>query len=343
MNQYRLIHGDAIESLRGLPTGVAHALCTSVPFWLQRNYKKKGSHGREETREHWAAGQVDVMHEAKRVLRKDATAFVVVGETYTTRRSGDDLKLSEASLQAPYLAERLREDGWWIKAIVILEFDNPTPSSPTDRPRQVHQYGILLAQSPDYFWDYISSKTPGLDYDVLLRSVWSGPRENAYRSKRIKFKHTSVYPRWVPDRFLKAAVSEGGVCSRCGAPWLPKIVSSKGGSKGKSWHDHQDDSFRGNAKKTSSKDYVPAKIVGWKPGCSCGAERERPLVIDPFAGTSTTGVSALSLECRFLGIDLDPRCVRLSEERLREHVKTLSTPLFDSAKAGRRQRELFNE
>lgn len=341
MDNYRLIHGDAIASLEAMPSGVAHALCTSVPFWLQRDYKRKGAHGREDAREEWAAQQVAVMHEARRVLRSDASAFVVVGESHATRKYGS-IKNGEATLQGPYLAERLREDGWWVKALVVLEFDNPTPSSPTDRPRQVHQYGIMLAASQDFFWDHISSKRPGLEYNVLLRSVWSGPRENAYRSKRIKFKHTSTYPRWVPDRYLKGAVSEGGVCAACGAPWLPKIQESSGGSKGKSWHDHQDDSFRGNAKTASSKDYVPAKITGWRRGCSCKkAEKGRPLVIDPFTGTSTTGVAALDLGCHYVGIDLDHRCIRLSKERLDGHLETLSTPLFDSVKAGRRQAELF--
>ncbi len=337
---YRLVNGDALESLKGMPSGMAHALCTSIPFWLQRKYKGKKSHGREQTRAQWADGQVAVMREARRVLRDDGTALVVVGETQTTRKCGD-LKCGETSLQGPYLAERFRDDGWWIKSLITIEFLNPTPSSPTDRPRQVHQYGILLAKSEGHFWDYISSKLPGVDYDVLLRTVWHGPRENAYRSKKIKFKHTSVYPRWIPDRFLKAAVSEGGVCSKCGTPWAPEIEDSKGGSKGKSWHDHQDDAARGNAKTTSSDDYVPAKIVGWGPACRCNGERAAPVVLDPFTGTSTTGVSALSLGCWYIGIDLDRRCIALSQERLEKHVESIAMPLFDSPKASRRQGRLF--
>ncbi len=41
------------------------------------------------------------------------------------------------------------------------------------------------------------------------------------------------------------------------------------------------------------------------------------LVLDPFAGSATTGVAALHAGCRFLGIEADPAFVDLSARRLR--------------------------
>jgi site-specific DNA-methyltransferase (adenine-specific) len=40
-------------------------------------------------------------------------------------------------------------------------------------------------------------------------------------------------------------------------------------------------------------------------------------VVDPFAGSATTGVAALKLERAFIGIESDPEYVRLAERRLR--------------------------
>ena len=42
------------------------------------------------------------------------------------------------------------------------------------------------------------------------------------------------------------------------------------------------------------------------------------LVADPFCGASTTGVAALSLGCAYIGADIDPKCIDVSERRLNE-------------------------
>ena len=44
------------------------------------------------------------------------------------------------------------------------------------------------------------------------------------------------------------------------------------------------------------------------------------LVLDPFAGTATTGVAALRHGRRFLGIELNSRYAAISRERLRDAI-----------------------
>ncbi|WP_020661351.1 DNA-methyltransferase [Amycolatopsis benzoatilytica] len=39
-------------------------------------------------------------------------------------------------------------------------------------------------------------------------------------------------------------------------------------------------------------------------------------VLDPFSGTGTTGLAAREHRCRFIGIDLDPRCHEIARQRL---------------------------
>lgn len=339
---YKLVVASTIDYLKSLESGLVHAGCTSVPYWKQREYPVKGAYGQESTREEWGDNQVAVFSEARRVLRDDGTFLVVVGEASTNRKTDNALKRGEVSLQAPYLAERLRQDGWWVKALIVLEFANRPPVPFYNRPAQSHEYAILLAKSENaYFWDYISAREQGVKHARLARSVWTGNTEKAFVGTS-GLKHTSTYPRWIPDRFLSAAVSEDGVCSACGAPRAPVIQKASGGAIGKSWHDHTDDKIRGNAKTASSKDYVPAVITGWKRGCRCrGAEIVPPLVLDPYTGTSTTGVVAMSRGCAYIGIDIDRRCIADSKERLAEHAKSLETPLFDSRKTSRRQTSLL--
>jgi site-specific DNA-methyltransferase (adenine-specific) len=41
------------------------------------------------------------------------------------------------------------------------------------------------------------------------------------------------------------------------------------------------------------------------------------LVLDPFSGSATTGVAALRVGCRFVGLERDPAYVELAARRLR--------------------------
>ena len=50
------------------------------------------------------------------------------------------------------------------------------------------------------------------------------------------------------------------------------------------------------------------KIVGWRPTCKCagGAPTGRAVVLDPFAGSGTTGAVALELGRSALLLELNP-------------------------------------
>lgn len=50
--------------------------------------------------------------------------------------------------------------------------------------------------------------------------------------------------------------------------------------------------------------------------CVAAGSRKGDLVLDPFLGSGTSGVVALALERRFVGIELNPDYVRIAEQRL---------------------------
>ena len=65
---------------------------------------------------------------------------------------------------------------------------------------------------------------------------------------------------------------------------------------------------------------VPTRCI--QAGCKPGG-----LVLDPFCGTGTTGLAALSLGRRFTGIELSPAFAALAAERLRRrHPARPATP-----------------
>jgi tRNA/tmRNA/rRNA uracil-C5-methylase (TrmA/RlmC/RlmD family) len=56
--------------------------------------------------------------------------------------------------------------------------------------------------------------------------------------------------------------------------------------------------------------------TGWKPTCSCGARVVPCLVLDAFCGSGTTGDVALKWDRRFLGIDVKPDYIEITNKRL---------------------------
>jgi site-specific DNA-methyltransferase (cytosine-N4-specific) len=59
---------------------------------------------------------------------------------------------------------------------------------------------------------------------------------------------------------------------------------------------------------------LPTRCI--KAGCKPGG-----MVLDPFCGTGTTGIAALTLGRRFTGIELNPAFAALAAERLRHAVQ----------------------
>jgi site-specific DNA-methyltransferase (cytosine-N4-specific) len=60
---------------------------------------------------------------------------------------------------------------------------------------------------------------------------------------------------------------------------------------------------------------VPTRCI--QAGCKPGG-----MVLDPFSGTGTTGLAALSLGRRFTGIDLNPAFAELAAQRLRDAARS---------------------
>jgi site-specific DNA-methyltransferase (adenine-specific) len=56
--------------------------------------------------------------------------------------------------------------------------------------------------------------------------------------------------------------------------------------------------------------------------------KEGDLVLDPFCGSSTTGVSAARLNRKYVGIELEDEYLQLSVERLKEAIAERENNLF---------------
>lgn len=87
-SRWAIMQGDALRCLRGLPDGCVQACCTSPPYWGLRSYlpadheNKPLELGLERTPEQYVARMVEVFREVRRVLRKDGTLWLNLGDSY---------------------------------------------------------------------------------------------------------------------------------------------------------------------------------------------------------------------------------------------------------------------
>jgi len=78
----RILTGDCRVVLKALPDESVHSVTTSPPYWGLRNYGVDGQIGLEDHPLEWVQEIVQVFREIRRVLRKDGTVWLNLGDKY---------------------------------------------------------------------------------------------------------------------------------------------------------------------------------------------------------------------------------------------------------------------
>jgi DNA modification methylase len=114
-----ILHGDCIEKMRELPDESVHLIVTSPPYWGLRDYKIPnstwpdgwvGTFGLEPTPELYIEHAVMIFREAKRVLRRDGTLWVNLGDSYSnvSKWGGKSGGKNETSAGGGYQGQRVK-------------------------------------------------------------------------------------------------------------------------------------------------------------------------------------------------------------------------------------------
>jgi DNA modification methylase len=180
----RVVTGDCRQVLKTLPSESVHCVVSSPPYFNLRDYQIEGQIGLEPTPDAFVAEMVAVFREVRRVLRKDGTCWLNLGDSYAGGGNYRGIN-SEETLSAkqrsnggargvsqllgakntpgckpkdligiPWrVAFALQEDGWYLRQDIIWSKPNPMPESVTDRCTKAHEYLFLLSKSPRYYYD----------------------------------------------------------------------------------------------------------------------------------------------------------------------------------------------
>lgn len=175
---YALSVGDAEAVLGKLPAESIHTCMTSPPYWSVRDYEHPQQIGLEADLGDYIAALVRVFRGVRRVLRKDGTVWLNVGDCYFHGAGTIDgqppptgWKRNKQLCLAPFrLALALQEDGWWVRNTVVWHKPNAMPSSVRDRLTNTWEPVFLLAKSERYHFDLDIIRVPHQTDDAHERA-----------------------------------------------------------------------------------------------------------------------------------------------------------------------------
>ena len=300
-------HGDCLTVLKTFPDEFIDCCVTSPPYWGLRDYGVSGQLGLEKTPEEYVAKMVEVFREVKRVLKKEGTVWLNLGDSYcaTTKGSGghnekqdsnngswfdnrkwqipDGLKPKDLVGIPWRVAFALQADGWYLRSDIIWHKPNPMPESVTDRPTKSHEYIFLLSKSAKYYFDQEAVREDSIDPE-------------SYNGRR---------PRNAPSMYFKD----------------PKNLKNFGSIKdGKLPYGmtYEKRNIR-SVWTITTQPYSQAHFATFPPKliepCILAGCPENGIVLDPFIGSGTVAQVATLHRRNWIGIELNPDYIKLADKR----------------------------
>jgi site-specific DNA-methyltransferase (adenine-specific) len=337
---FEILHGDTREIVKLLPFPV-DGVISSPPYYDQRTYGDSEQElGRENTVDGYISGLVDVF--ASIPLQPWASIWVNIGDK--RRKDGGLLHIPERFLFA------MEARGFvMIDKVVWAKEAMPVKGPPLGHgmiepaPGRLNGSGweplFRFVRSKKAAWtDTCAVRVPRRNVDDIRylpeslmecdssvegrnpSNVWLVPMGQTKRN------HYAVFPPALVERPIAMtcppAVTELGPSERI----VEMVEYDDGQSKRRVGKYTKGDSAEMSGRQDTGRAYVPRKPMtrGW----TLSDLPSRPgIVLDPFAGTGTTGEVAIKLGRRFIGIELYEQNVKMTIERCESAARTFELSL----------------
>lgn len=303
----RIINNDALLGLKELPDSCINCCVTSPPYYGLRDYGVAGQIGLEETPEEYIQKLVDVFREVRRVMKDDGTLWINIGDSYAGSMKGAE--------QFPDNAMNYKQGtnrGTLGKATLVKQCTGCKPKDLIGIPWMLafalRSDGWYLRQ--DIIWSKPSVMpesvrdrcTKAHEYIFLL----SKSRHYYFDAEAIAEPATS-FDTIIRDRDTTKLNNTPGRKRMKGLVRNDYLTRNK-----RSVWQVAIQPFRG-----SHFAVFPEKLIVdcIKAGCP-----EAGIVLDPFMGSGTTAVVARKLDRNYLGFELNPKYIRIAEDRLTEEL-----------------------
>ena len=307
MNINQIYNSECLQGLKSLPDNSIHCCVTSPPYYGLRDYGNDSQIGLEKTPEEYIQKLVDLFREVNRVLTKDGTLWLNIGDSYagsmkraagypdnamnykqgTNRGTLGKATLvkqctgckSKDLIGIPWmLAFSLRSDGWYLRQDIIWSKPSVMPESVKDRCTKSHEYIFLLSKNKKYYFDNESIAEPTSSFDTVIRD-----------RDATKLNNT-------PGRTKMQGLIRNDYLTR---------------NKRSVW------TVATQPLREAHFATFPEKLIMdcIKAGCPEGG-----IVLDPFMGSGTTAIVARKLNRNYIGFELNPNYVSIAENRLEKEL-----------------------
>jgi site-specific DNA-methyltransferase (cytosine-N4-specific) len=295
-NNFSIINGDALTVLKTMAANSAQCCVTSPPYWGLRDYRVSGQVGLEVSPDEYIKNIVDIFEEVRRILKPDGTLWLNMGDSYAgswkgQSRQGKGVMQSRSIIAARQIAAAVKK----------THAGSIPPNDWGLKPKDLIglPWRVALALQDAGWWlrsDIIWHKPNALPESAKDRPA----RSHEYLFLLAKSRHyyynaeaIKVLASYKKNRLLKRSKR---------TVWIIATQPYKGAHAA----------------------CYPAKLV--EP-CILAGSRPGDLTLDPFVGAGTTGLVALRLGRRFIGIELNPDYVVMARQRI-----LADAPLLNSIK-----------
>lgn len=321
----QLHYGEhVLDALVRLGDSSVHAICTSPPYWALRDYgvdpqeweevayaplvglpevvveAQQVALGLEPRPEDYIGHMVAVFRELARVLRDDGICWLNIGDTYVS--TNGYLGYIESGGRSHRQMNEARKDDYGGQHYAGRRPRHDTGLVPKNLVLVPHRLALALQADG---WcvrnDVVWSKPDAAPESVRDRSwrshetIFMLTRQRYYRYHPCTQRrdstvwhegtashlggHFATWPRSLVEPMIRMATSDGGCCERCGEQ--SEVVRDR-----------------------------------YEPRCGCEAPLVPCTVLDPFAGSGTTGEVAAAVGREYIGIDLQDEYREIAESRM---------------------------
>jgi site-specific DNA-methyltransferase (adenine-specific) len=279
----KVLKGDARKLAKELPDDFFQTIITSPPYFNLRDYsqgKEDDEIGKEANYEDYIKNLVELFETLKNKLKPNGLLWLNLGDTYKNKML----------MGIPWrVALALQEVGWILRSDIIWYKPNAMPSSIKDRPTTDHEYIFMFSKNNEYYYDSDAIREPHKTFS----------ENSKMKGGRSHFGKVNGTPE---------NGKNGGNSNLHNGRW-DQAFHPKGRNKRTVW-----EIPLGKFKDAHFAVY-PEKLV---ENCLFASTRENDFVLDPFAGSGTTGVVSCKNNRKFIGIELVDKYQKMAQARINE-------------------------
>jgi DNA modification methylase len=316
MSTFQIICGDALTVLRGMPSESVNCCVSSPPYFGLRNYGVAGQIGMEATPDEYIARLVEVFREVRRVLRADGSLWVNIGDSYSQstvgKRTGGTLKnWKNGGRREPDVHEpcTMRESALPDKNLIGI----PWMLAFALRTDGWYLRSEIIWHKPNPMPESVTDRPTKAHEQIFLLT-----KSATYSYDADAIAERALQPEGRPR---KSGCIKSGILGQ-------SIIGTLGTNQG--FPERNKRSVWTVASQPFSDAHFavfPEKLI--EPcilaGCPIGGT-----VLDPFAGSGTTGVVSLRHGRNFIGIELNPEYAVMARRRIGDVM-----PMFNEPQAPR--------